>query len=530
MHLRSAFGRRFAPSSAKLAAAAALAFVACKTAAPHSRGSAVKDDGAAEAFDLSKTEPMDFSFLLPQITQANLDANLFIRASETGQCGEGAGCGPLFSFEYLQDIAAGLANRTRPEIDFNRAKGLDLDGSPEKLREAYDSLFVSGLRYDPCAPTAHVARDDLSPAKNKFSTNEQCEREFRLVIQRWKGGKPADQGFHIGMRLTADQSRRLLGDLLKLKQFAEKNGISTVNRPIELHAALADSSPIRVEFFNRVKKLIQRHAGDKITKAVAVMITLPIANGTRWQWSITTRAPQVLGPQTDPVVHFGGKAVILGTPNVKGNKFITERRTFVSETGDDTKTIRAVGFEATKVGAEAQTRLDPESTVVPDLIKLSNPTLVKDPQKLPDAKALEILNTAVKMENPFRATVAPRKEAAPLEFVGECSACHIETPSKLRYMEVRGDVDETTLSEHMPSLDTTITTQLPEAARSAYLKGAQNAATNYVVLNFAWHELFGGPVHPSINQRTANEAAEVVRYIRENSAAIGPIVATPDEP
>lgn len=518
-----------------------------------------------------RVDSLDVSFFLPPVTAENIQKGQVVHVGAAARCGVEApsqlpGCGPILSKSYFKQIALGhgpiAPNHVfkqglpaEPGVPrFMEAKDMFTDFAgkqknpnlsvPQRLEKAYGNLFISSIRFDPCAPTVHKFSD-----KKKFSKEDQCERELRFVVQHWENGKPADQGLHVGVRQTKEESERLLRDLVRLKLFAAKNNIFTNGVPIGPHPAMALGSPIRSQFFQMVKKICTDYGGDAVTKGIATFITLARpGGGVRWQWSLTGKVidtPIGNGKGENQKFKFDGAVVIPGVANIRGN--VRSPSGLFVAAGESNpglafmKRIKSVGFEVFKDPDHDDKRVtdvSPPSAVVPELALLTNTELFKiegntslkpnKKNKLVDldgndlmvkgkrANLQALIEVSHFVENPIRSFLKFRpKDPSPKGVIGECSACHIQTPGRLRAYAELGlsdkkaeEMDRSFKVRYVAKKG--ITQKLHPVAKEEYI------ASNYLVLNFAWHDSFPNKrVHPSINMRAVNETAEVVRYIND---------------
>jgi hypothetical protein len=557
-----------------LSIVAALGLVAgCKRRSAHDMGSDVLAANDSKPFTAADIDAVDVSFFLPPATAANITGGLVLRASELGECGgsvipklferrrdaqdpvENDTCGALISKQYFEELFRPESEGGVPRMDEARGFDVKTNGRLDfaKIDKIWrEELFVSAVRYDPCAPTAHTAFD---PPTQPFSDlAKQCDPEFRLVVQHWVDGKPADAGFHVGGRLTSAGSKAALAQLIELKE-AFRGRVRTDRVPIGRHPALELPST-EAEAFSRIKKIVKRFSGSAVTKGIAVFVTLDapalpaqghrpaLKAGTRWQWAFTSRNDiTVLSDSAeDPTVVFSGQVTTFGVPNVQGNQMLEINQTLHTPGGDtqapslgvlaanlDAQGItRSVGFEvrASEAGNVHYALLSPTSSAKTDLVRLDSDFAVKgkklDDQAGPSDGAdspktiRDLLDLAVGMENPMRTFVAPRREGIQDGFVGECSTCHIETPGKMRYLKAAGMTEEQ-LSLPSRYQGTVGVTEMIKESRDAY------ESNDYVLLNMSYHDTFKMGVHMSVNQRVINETAEVVRFIRAEAAGqLGP--------
>jgi hypothetical protein len=579
------------PSKTVVLVLGLLALLSCK---PRQDNSAVlAETGSNDASLALGIDAVDVSFMLPPVDQEAIAAKMVIPASAAGQCGGNVkDCGSILAPDYYRMIAEGhgpigkgaLFPQGLPReqgvprffetkdifTDFAGKQRFPTLSENQRLARSYKNMFISAIRFDPCAPAAHQLGDNFA-----FSPAKSCEPELRFVVQHWENGKPADQGFHIGVHLTQKETRQLLGDLVALRAFALKNGIKTNGAPIGLHPAFKSSNmEFKKAFFDRVRNIATKWSGDAVTKGIATFITLAReGGGVRWQWALTARIGKkpmdnnAGKDQDDPKVRHFGPVIVVGVANVVGSTLSPQgipMATVDPETGEKItnaseafmKRPKSVGFEVFKdENGVRVTDVNPDSAVAPSMAIISNTELFKNMSVNDlDSKVKSLDGTTVKIsrslhpptanspaeptlahliseslaiENPLIAVIKPRKHApnaGKTVALKECSTCHIQTPGRLRLLDaIKAN------PQQQAQIERKMATNYLNMAKLNGITAAPNPiameeyrASNYVVLNFAWHDSFGSKrVHPSVNMRTVNETAEVVRYIRENMIGKG---------
>jgi hypothetical protein len=508
----------------------AIVALGCKPREEVPESGTLATEGSVNA---TKLDAIDVSFFMPQVTPQAKQAGMAISVKEAGGCASGVPanqCGPILSAAYFKQIVEKV-----PRYKETKDMFTDFRGNPvgRSVEQAYNNLFISAFRYDPCAPAAHKAKD----GPGNFSKDNQCEAELRFVVQHWdENGKPADQGLHIGVNLTKEESHALLAELIALKQFAASKGINTNGVPIGIHPAMDPSkasAAVAKKFFNKVKKISKDFSGTAITKGVATFITLARKDGgVRWQWALTAQ-PQKKQVGSDPEKFvFGPQVVSVGAPNIQGaglGKFGPSVGIEVFRDKDNNRVSEVV----------------PSSLTADPLSDLANTILfTKGGNKSPtdqikdlDGKPLTAFNAktgkqqpitinsligfSLAVENPRITFLKPRPNDPDLGgFIGECSACHIQTPGRLRLYQALGinSQAEAALEAKVPTkykAPSGITATMLNIVREEYQSSNPNSLEgNYVFLNMGWHDSFANKRnHPSINMRTINETAEVVHYI-----------------
>lgn len=430
--------------------------VGCKTRSTSSAGVNATTDVVGK---VQKISPIDVSFLLPRAGKlTNPSAKI------------GAAEGNIMPKDFFTVVH---------DANFKEGVTKDIFGT---LDEIYANTFISGIRYDPCAPQAFVAKSPGEPG----TPVESCEGEFRLTAQYWNP-KPAngttnalaDAGLHFVYRMEKSEAPQVLTELQDAFHQTENCRVmlnNSPNKPIGPHPCLVglDSNESRdidngilfdgekMEIFKRVKAVVLKNATASKLKGVAIMVTKkdrPPTGGTRWEWKISV---------------------------VQNGKLVVVPKMFMVEQSDSS--VDNVGFNASgAVGTIVPTSNGVHADVL---------NVLGDPTKLAADKKELGLTAANNLENP-RLTKLPDLKTG--ERGPDCTGCHVQTMARVRLVKAS---------------DFTAVGDLPLNPMHPKSEDEYKSNGNYIVLNFGYHPVRNtNDSHPSINQRTINETYDVVRFL-----------------
>lgn len=376
------------------------------------------------------------------------------------------------------------------KAEFNASASVDIRGSKEEI---FGDLFITGIRYDPCATAAFHGNG--TPTERSH-----CEEELRLVVQPFGGSSFADAAIHLVYAIPPEQGRAVRDGLRAIKAACSE---PTDGVPVGPHPCL--EGPGREAFASeQIVPFLQEHAGMRRLKGAAVMVTVP---GIEWHWRLFIHHPQLGLINEIPHPEAGPLPII---PNGEGADFFgfTDDGSIVPTptsiaTGNGESIGTATLANITPAGAfDGELDGSKQDALVAAYIA-ENPRLSKLPEAGPFVGALQTTG------------------AVPTRVDGmDCVACHVQSPALTVWEDTETfanlEQEDPKLFERLQAvaydpLDEVADRHLP-ASRDLHRRTL--LGSNYVVINFGF--LFGDP---AVNRRTANEARDAARYINEVLAA-----------
>jgi len=457
--------------------------------------SAPTDEGNAEAAATSSDAlaPVDVAFLVPP-PPAGQHMKPAIALAD----------GPFLDAAGFHTIYAASKNFVDSRAAFLRT-------APEAA--ARETFYVTGVRYDPCAPQT-FAHGASAP---KITPKEKCRAELRMVVQPWTetdatnpGGSDVfeDTAIHLVFRPDAAGADALVKDLGAIRTAcnAKLSGTSTAKALVGPHPCLADLSSTdktkrdaALAFVTeRIAPLLKKHATPSRLAGAAAMLGI---NGgeedtNSWEFRLFANAAgklvQVPKLPFNPSVEGGDQSVIS-----------------VGESGETfpVPTAKIQRTKGTPIGVGQVQELALAMRNDAQSAKVISGEIFSDP------KMQQGLVGAYAAANP-RLNVLPDPGGSSTAGI-DCGTCHIQGPLTT-ILEKAGVVAK--LKTTQPALFAEITAaayandlqgknHLPET-RDFY-RTMLDRSTEQFVVNFGYLER-----SPAINPRTVNEVLEVVEFLK----------------